>query len=115
MSTQQVVPVTCPNCQAQFTAPIHSIIDGQDPALKAALLQGRLNVAQCPQCGFSDILNSPVLYYDPEKELAFHPARLPVPRLPLLRLRQRLRLLRDRKVPHGNLRQVSKQELILIR
>jgi hypothetical protein len=71
MATQQVVPVTCPNCQAQFTAPIYSIIDGQDPALKSALLQGRLNVAQCPQCGFIDILNAPLLYYDQEKELAF--------------------------------------------
>jgi hypothetical protein len=71
MATQQVVPVTCPNCQAQFTAPIHSIIDGQDPALKAALLQGRLNLAQCPQCGFTDVLNSPLFYYDQEKELAF--------------------------------------------
>ena len=70
MATQQVVPVTCPNCQAQFTAPIHSIIDGQDPVLKSALLQGRLNVAQCPQCGFIDILNAPLLYYDQEKELA---------------------------------------------
>ncbi len=70
MATQQVVPVTCPNCQAQFTAPIHSIIDGQDPVLKSALLQGRLNVAQCPQCGFTDILNAPLLYYDQEKELA---------------------------------------------
>jgi len=70
MATQQVVPVTCPNCQAQFTAPIHSIIDGQDPALKSALLQGRLNVAECPQCGLADILNSPLLYYDQEKELA---------------------------------------------
>ena len=61
---------TCPNCQAQFTAPIHSIIDGQDPELKSALLQGRLNVAECPQCGLADILNSPLLYYDQEKELA---------------------------------------------
>ena len=71
MTTQQVVPVACPNCQAQFSAPIQSIIDGQDPVQKAALLQGRLNVAQCPQCGFTDVLNAPTLYYDQEKEIAF--------------------------------------------
>ena len=71
MATQQVVPVTCPNCQTPFTAPIYSIIDGQDPMLKSALLQGRLNVTQCPQCGFTDMLNAPLLYYDQEKELAF--------------------------------------------
>jgi hypothetical protein len=71
MATQQVTPVTCPNCKAQFTAPIQNIIDGQDPALKSAFLQGRLNVVQCPQCGFTDALNVPMLYYDLEKELAF--------------------------------------------
>ena len=70
MATQQVVPVSCPSCKAQFTAPIQSIIDGQDPAQKSALLQGRLNVVQCPQCGFADMLNAPIFYYDTEKELA---------------------------------------------
>jgi hypothetical protein len=71
MATQQVVPVTCPNCQAQFAAPLQSIVDGQDPFLKSALLQGRLNVIECPQCGFTGALNTPMLYYDQEKELAF--------------------------------------------
>lgn len=70
-STQQVVPVTCPNCRAQFGAEIETIINGQNPRLKSALLQGRLNVAQCPQCGFTDALKVPMLYYDLEKELAF--------------------------------------------
>ncbi len=71
MATQQIVPVTCPNCQAQFTAPLQSIVDGQDPFLKATLLQGRLNVIECPQCGFTGALNVPMLYYDQEKEIAF--------------------------------------------
>ncbi|MEW5957878.1 MAG: CpXC domain-containing protein, partial [Chloroflexota bacterium] len=71
MATQQVVPVSCPNCRFQFTAPVQSIINGQDPAQKAALLQGAVNIAQCPQCGFTDILSTPLLYYDLEKELAF--------------------------------------------
>ena len=71
MATQQVVPIACPNCRAQFTAPLQSIIDGQDPYLKAALLQGRLNVIQCPQCGYTGALEVPMFYYDQEKELAF--------------------------------------------
>jgi hypothetical protein len=71
MATQQVVPVTCPNCRAQFHAPIENIIDGQNPALKNAFLQGRLNVTQCPQCGLISPLGVPLLYYDLEKELAF--------------------------------------------
>ena len=71
MATQQVVPVSCPNCRFQFTAPVQSIIDGQDPAQKSAFLQGGINIAQCPQCGFTDVLRTPILYYDLEKELAF--------------------------------------------
>jgi hypothetical protein len=71
MATQQVVPVTCPNCKIQFHTPIENIIDGQNPALKNALLQGRLNMTQCPQCGLTSPLGVPILYYDLEKELAF--------------------------------------------
>jgi hypothetical protein len=71
MATQQVMPVTCTNCRTQFTTPIHDIIDGQDLSLKSAFLQGRLNVAQCPQCGFTSMVSIPILYYDSEKELAF--------------------------------------------
>lgn len=70
MATQQAVPVTCPNCRAQFTAPVQSIIDGQNPTQKSALLQGRVNTVQCPNCGFVSVLNVPILYYDLEKELA---------------------------------------------
>ncbi|HEX9923999.1 MAG TPA: CpXC domain-containing protein [Anaerolineae bacterium] len=69
--TRQVTPATCPNCGAQFTAPVENIIDGQDLALKSALLRGQLNVVQCPQCGFTHALSVPVLYYDLEKEVAF--------------------------------------------
>jgi hypothetical protein len=33
-------------------------------------LQGRLNVGQCPQCGFASPLEIPLLYHDGQKELA---------------------------------------------
>jgi hypothetical protein len=70
MATQQVTVVTCPNCRAQFNAPIQTLIDGQDPMLKSAFLQGRFNMVQCPQCGAISNINTPILYYDLEKELA---------------------------------------------
>jgi hypothetical protein len=70
-SIPQILPVTCPYCQAKFTAPIQRVVDvSQDPRLKVALLQGRLNVATCPQCGNTGMLNAPFIYHDPEKELA---------------------------------------------
>lgn len=71
MPTQQVVPAQCPNCGAKFNAPVENIINGQNPAMKAAFLQGRLNIVQCPQCGASISPAIPILYYDLQKELAF--------------------------------------------
>jgi hypothetical protein len=70
MPVKQVVPVVCPSCKTQFSAPVQNIIDGQDLALKSAFLQGQVNMVQCPQCGFANLLNIPILYYDLEKELA---------------------------------------------
>lgn len=70
MATQQIVPVVCVNCRTQFNAPVVPIIDGQNPALKSAFLQGRLSAVPCPQCGFVNNLTIPMLYYDLEKELA---------------------------------------------
>jgi hypothetical protein len=71
MTVQQVAPVVCSTCNAQFTAPIQNIIDGQDSAMKAAFLQGQVNLVQCPQCGSGMMPTIPILYYDLEKELAF--------------------------------------------
>ncbi len=71
-SAYQTVPVTCPNCQNQFAAPVATIIDvGQTPEAKSLLLSGRLNVAICPQCGSGGRLSTPLVYHDPEKELLF--------------------------------------------
>lgn len=81
-SIPQILPVTCPYCRAKFAAPIQRVVDvGQAPKLKVALLQGRLNVATCPQCGNTGLLNAPFIYHDPEKELAlcFVPTELGLP------------------------------------
>lgn len=39
--------------------------------MKSALIQGRFNLAQCPQCGTVNSALIPLLYYDLEKELAY--------------------------------------------
>ncbi|MCB0197390.1 MAG: hypothetical protein KDJ65_35915 [Anaerolineae bacterium] len=70
MAVQQVTPVVCSNCQGQYNAPVNSIINGQDQAMKAAFLQGRINISQCPHCGTANRPDVPILYYDLEKELA---------------------------------------------
>ncbi|MBS1253171.1 MAG: hypothetical protein MAG451_02219 [Anaerolineales bacterium] len=72
MLPPQPVQVTCPQCNQPFTAQLHSIIDaGEQPELKDQLLRGRLNVAQCPHCSAAGAIGSPILYHDPDKELAF--------------------------------------------
>ncbi len=64
--------VNCPACRAQYTVPVQNVIDvGREPRLKSLLLQGRLNVGVCPQCGTGGMLSVPLIYHDPAKELLF--------------------------------------------
>lgn len=66
----QNVPVTCPSCGNRFVSPVLTIIDArQNPDAKAMFLSGRINVAACPQCGHAGLLNTPIVYHDPDKEL----------------------------------------------
>jgi hypothetical protein len=78
----QTVPVTCPNCQFRFVAPVLTIVDvGQNPDLKALLLSGQINIAACPQCGNAGMLRTPLVYHDPNKELflTYLPTELGLP------------------------------------
>ncbi len=83
MIPTQPIQVTCPQCHQPFIAQVRSIIDvGERPELKQQLLRGRLNVARCPHCGSAGAIDAPLLYHDPEKELAFvlMPTALNLPR-----------------------------------
>ena len=76
------VQIRCPRCQTPYTAPIINVIDvGRYPQLKAALLSGQLNRAQCPSCGAVMVLNVPLVYHDPDKELllVLIPSELGIP------------------------------------
>jgi hypothetical protein len=72
----------CPNCQAPVQSPVEQIIDvSKDPAAKARLLSGSLNMAQCPSCGHRWQIATPIVYHDPEKELllTFLPVEMALP------------------------------------
>jgi len=72
VTTYQTVPVSCPNCQSRFVTPLLTIIDAaESPQAKALLLSGQINIAVCPQCGYAGMLNAPLVYHDPDKELLF--------------------------------------------
>ena len=80
----QTIPVTCPNCRYRFAAPVMTIIDvGQRPEVKGIFLGGQLNVAACPQCGHAGMLNTPLVYHDPDKELllTYIPPELGLPEM----------------------------------
>lgn len=71
MPQQRVVRVTCPACNQPYQTPVQQIFDvGQDPSAKQRVLNGVINVAQCPHCGAQGALSIPFLYHDPDKELA---------------------------------------------
>jgi hypothetical protein len=68
----QIAAVTCPLCGRKYGAQVQDTIDvGKDAEAKIKLLQGKINVVTCPQCGHGGILNVPLVYHDPDKELLF--------------------------------------------
>lgn len=62
--------INCPSCSTRFAAQVYNIVDAQrTPELKQMLLQGGLNVAQCPNCGTTTQLSVPMGYHDAEHQL----------------------------------------------
>ncbi len=62
--------ISCPNCRQPVVADIQQLFDvGEDPSAKQILLSGMYNLIQCPHCGFTGNIATPIVYHDPEKEL----------------------------------------------
>lgn len=83
MAMQNRTLVTCPRCGNRFEGVANSLIDPQvNPQLKADLLGGRLNAAQCPNCGTVSNVMTPLVYHDASKELliTFVPFELNLPK-----------------------------------
>jgi len=82
MSYSMPSQIQCPVCGQRFAIQVQQIVDvGSEPAAKAKLLSGNLNVAQCPQCGNGGMLSTPLLYHDPAHEmlLVYLPMELNLP------------------------------------
>ncbi len=66
-----IARITCPNCGTRFQTPVEQILDPRvDPTATERLLSGAVNIAQCPRCGYLAPLDLPLLYHDPDKEVA---------------------------------------------
>lgn len=75
--------INCPNCRQPITADIDQLFDvNVDPTAKQKIMSGAFNVVQCPNCGYTGSLATPVVYHDPEKELllTFVPPEVNLPK-----------------------------------
>jgi hypothetical protein len=75
--------INCPNCRQPIVADVEQLFDvAADPAVKQKFLSGAINQIQCPNCGYTGNLATPVVYHDPDKELllTFVPGELGLPR-----------------------------------
>ena len=75
--------IKCPNCRQPIVADVDQLFDASaDPSAKQKLLSGAYNLVQCPHCGYSGNLASPIVYHDAGKELllTFVPHEVSLPR-----------------------------------
>jgi hypothetical protein len=64
------VQTSCPRCRQPIAADVEQLFDlNVDPQAKQKILNGSVNVANCPNCGYNGMLSTPMVYHDPEKEL----------------------------------------------
>jgi hypothetical protein len=69
MPETQVVRLQCPNCGTEYETPIRTVVDvGRNPQLRQALLSGQLNLATCPNCKQGGVIETPLVYHDPQAE-----------------------------------------------
>ena len=72
----------CPRCQQPTIVQVEQLFDvSSDPAAKQRHLGGESNFINCPACGYSGGLSTPIVYHDNDKELllTFFPPELGMP------------------------------------
>lgn len=73
MSAQKTYNIRCPQCgHEQKVALYDSINVTQQPELKTALFENRLNRVQCESCEASFRVDKPLLYHDPARNILIH-------------------------------------------
>jgi hypothetical protein len=61
------IRLACPACGQPIDAPVTQSINAREhPALKAALLDGTLNMLECDRCGHRAPLEATLAYHDPD-------------------------------------------------
>ncbi len=73
MSAQKTYNIRCPQCSHEQHVELYDSINvAQEPDLKAALLENRLNRVQCEDCGAEFRIDKPLLYHDADRNILIH-------------------------------------------
>ncbi len=73
MSAQKTYPIRCPQCRHEQKVELYESINvTQQPELKVALFENRLNRIVCGSCEASFRIDKPLLYHDPERNILIH-------------------------------------------
>lgn len=73
MSTQKTYSINCPQCGHQQPVDLYDSINvSQQPELKQALFENRLNRVVCEDCDANFRIDKPLLYHDPDRNIVIH-------------------------------------------
>ncbi|MBI9021180.1 MAG: CpXC domain-containing protein [Verrucomicrobia bacterium] len=73
MSLAKTYPIHCPQCGHPQNVDLYDSINvAQEPALRTALLENRLNRVQCEACEANFRVDKPVLYHDADRNILIH-------------------------------------------
>ena len=73
MSVQKTYNIRCPQCSHEQHVELYdSVHVAQQPELKVALLENRLNRVQCEDCDAEFRIDKPLLYHDADRDILIH-------------------------------------------
>jgi len=73
MSAQKSYHIRCPQCGHEQNVELYDSINvSQQPELKTALFENRLNRVLCLSCEASFRIDKPLLYHDPDRNILIH-------------------------------------------
>jgi len=73
MSAQKTYSIRCPKCDHSQNVELYDSINvAQEPELKKALFENRINRVVCVECAASFRIDKPVLYHDTDRNILIH-------------------------------------------
>ncbi len=73
MSARKTYTIRCPHCEREQTVELYDTVNvSQEPDLKTALYENRLNRVECPGCDAVFRVDKPLLYHDADHRILIH-------------------------------------------